>query len=246
MANKIDSGIVSNFKLGIEGNNVVISYRGKECMRFNLKLISVAHKDLGVYLGEIEGKIKEQEGQASAGQVPFTAAEVERFIQSYQGLQRKYTGKFSRYPVGGRYYSCFERAVVQAKENDLEFEDYIQLLINHFSRRNAGAQVAFPYPNQIAGEYAQQVIIDETGRSSAKKIPDEMRAQKLAQTNRYLSVDKDQAFQDAYYRVKAKKATRFDFEYMKARQTQLLGEPKDWLLKREAEFNKEEKQDGEE
>lgn len=242
MASKIKTGIVSNFAISIEGNSLVINYRAKEAMRFNLKVLNIAFKDLSVYLGEIAGKKQEEEANAGENKVAFTAGDVTKFIQVFQMLQKKYTGRYSNYPVGGRYYPCFEKATAQAIENKLTPEVYLQFLINHYSRRNSAAQVAFPYPNQLSGEYAQQVIVDETGRGSAKKVPDGMRALKLAQTNRYLNIDKDQAYQEAYHRCKAKKHTRFDVEYIKARQTQLLGQPKEWLLKREQELNDKEAQ----
>lgn len=244
MARKIDSGIVANFSLSIEGNQLVIAYLGKEAFRLNLKLLSTAFADLGVYLGETAGKKIADDGEESlvggAEKAKFTAGDVTKFIQVYQGLQKKYTGKFSNYPPTGKFWKAFEKATAQALENKLDFNTYLNAIIAQYTRRMAGGQVVFPYPNQLSGEYAQTVIVDQTGRGSAKAIPDSIRADKLASTNRYLSVDKDQAYQEAYYRVKAGNGTRFDFEYMKARQTQLLGQPKDWLIKREKIFNDKE------
>jgi len=253
MALKLEAGFVDNFSLMVEGNQLVISYRGHELERKNLKHIAIVYKDLKVYLGERSSAEKSLEVEGTDGEQAITHSDVLRFAQVYTGLMRKYTGREVTYkapekgakPSTRNNWAALERATAQAMKNNIDFPDYLGALIAHYSRRanrGGGAGVSFPFPNQLAGEWAQQVLVEEAGRKNAKLIPPEIRAERLAGTNRYLHLEKDQAYLEAKERAEKGKHDRFDIEYMKARQTQVAGEPRDWLLKLERELNAKERQ----
>lgn len=241
MGTKTTTGFVDNFSLHTEGLWLIISYRGKELERKNLKAYNLGFKDLEVYLGENEGKTSIEETEGT--EIAVSQSEVIKFAQVFQGLQKKYTGRMATYippkkgakPATAKNWTALTAAAAQAKKLEMMPHEYLELLIRYYTRRaeREGGQVAFPYPSQLSGEWATQVIINETGRKNAKHIPADVKASRIAATNRYLALEKDQAYTEAYQRVKDHRATEFDIEYIKARHIQLYGEPKDWILREE-------------
>lgn len=238
---KVTQGFTDSWGVHVEGLWLVLTYRGKEVERKNLKMFRLAHRDLEVYIGENEGKEKSEEVVEGAGEQAITEGEVLKFVQVYQGLQKKYTGRQGTYvppargqkPTTQRNWSALEKAAIQAKQMNMEPLEYLTLLINYYSRRGTrdGAQMNFPYPTQLQGEWAEGVIVNESARSNAKAVAPGIKAERLAHTNRFLGLDKDQAFIEARSRCKVGKQTAFDIEYLKARTTQVYGEPPDWIEK---------------
>lgn len=247
---KVATRFEDNFSITVEGLWIVIAYRGKEYQRQKMSIGSVMFKDYEVYTGSNKGKETLVEVEEGTEAISIAMSEVIKFAQVYSGLQKKYTGRFATYvaPAEGSKKStrtnwdALTKAAAQAQKNELDYYTYLSMLISHYSRRakNSGGAISFPFPNQLHGDWAQSVIVEESGRRNARDIPPDVKAERIATTNRYLPLDKDQAFIECRARVKQKTHTEFDIAYLKARFSQTQGVPPDWVLKLEKDFNKTE------
>lgn len=250
---KTGHGFEANFTLTMSGQHLVLSFRGHEQARFKLDLFGAAAAEYQVYLGVADGKtfeVSDDDGvleKDSKGKNPVvTKSEIVKFIQCYQSLQIKYTGRKGVYPEPQpnskksvvTNWSHFAKAVAQCKQAGLLPHEYLEMLAVHYSRRvsRSGSQASLPFPNQLQGQWAQQVIIEESARRNATEIPAAVRASRLAGTNARIKLEEDQAYNEARARVKTKTCTEFDIEYIKARLTQLYGQPKQWILDAEKEL----------
>lgn len=240
---KADFGFAENFSIRIDGLWLVIVYRGKDVQKLNIEMMGIAHTDYQVFMGELQGKVVEHDDPDGIleGAPSVTVTEIQKFIATYMSIQKKYTGRSGIYPVPTgekpkpsvlKNWKAFAAATAQCKLAALYPNEYIEMLVTHYSRRasRSGSQVALPFPNQLQGQWAQNVIIEETARRHSKSVPSNIRASKLAGTNAYVDLDKDQAYLEARARIKEKKHTEFDIEYIKARLTQAFGQPKQWIL----------------
>lgn len=247
---KIAYGFEANFSITLSGHWVVLNYKGVEIQKTHIAAMGAAYSDFQVYSGQLKGqtvKLDDTEGVLDKG-AEVTVSEVQKFISTYQSLQKKYTGQSGRYPqpsVGSKEgviknWKAFSMATAQAKQANLLPNEYLEMIISHYSRRvtRQGSQASLPFPNQLHGDWAQSVIIEESARRHAIEVPAPVRASRLAQTNSRLKLDDDPAYLEARNRVtKTKNCTEFDIEYIKARLTQLYGQPKQWILDAEKEFN---------
>lgn len=250
---KADVGFTDNFSIRVEGLWVIIRYRGKDIQRTHLEAFGVAYADYQVYLGEMQGKSVEVEDPDGIFEdTPLVnVTEVVKFIDCYKAMQKKYTGRCGVYPVPNpdkaskpsvdKNWKAFVSATAQCKQAELYPNEYLDMLVSHYTRRagHGGGQVALPFPNQLQGQWAQNVIIEETARRNSRTVPNFVRATRLASTNSRLKLDDDTAYLEARARIKVKKHTEFDIEYIKARLTQTFGQPKDWILAVEKDFKAE-------
>mgnify|MGYP001558193340 CR=1 FL=1 len=252
---KMAHGFDANFTVSMSGHWVVLHYKGVEVQKTHIALMGAAYSDFQVFSGQLKGEtvyLDDPEGvleKAADGGAPnITVSEIEKFIATYASLQKKYTGQSGRYPkpvVGSKEsvrknWKAFANAAAQAKQAGLLPNEYLEMIISHYTRRvtRQGSQASLPFPNQLHGDWAQSVIIEETARRHALEVPAPVRASRLAQTNSRLKLDDDPAYLESRNRItKTKNCTEFDIEYVKARLTQLYGQPKQWVLDAEKEFN---------
>lgn len=251
---KMSHGFEANFAITIQGHWVVLSFKGAEIQKTHIAAFAAAYKDFQVYSGELQGAtvhLDDSDGVLQPdkdGNAPkVTVSEVLKFINTYTSLQKKYTGRTGIYPqprVGSKpsvvkNWTAFSMATAQAKQANLLPNEYLEMIIAHYTRRvsRQGSQASLPFPNQLHGDWVQNVLVEETARRSAVEVPAPVRASRLAQTNSRLKLDDDAAYLEARNRVtKTKNCTEFDIEYIKARLTQLFGQPKQWILDAEKDF----------
>lgn len=234
MAKKIDadSSFTANYSVRVEGVWAILEFMGKEKMRWNIKLQEEEWKALQVYREEIEGKATIVENELSGDKAVITEDEVVQFVQVYVGLVKRYTKRHVKYSNKSKTWEHFRKAASYAKQNEFDALTYIKTIMSYYSQRNPSDTMIMPYPNQLHGEWAQNIIVNDAAKS-ASQAPIELRMKKLAGTNRYLKLSEDTVYQKAMAKIKTGTYTEGDLVYLRARQTQVKGEPAEWLKKYE-------------
>ena len=222
----VDSGPVSKIEVIMEGWLQKTLLDGKVWKTEDLSMTAgfiKSHKTWSDGFSRDKVEVKDSDEPKLA-----THADVENFVQTYSTLRYKYTHKHTKYKKDGKYWQSFVEATNLALEHNMDFYQYI-ITIRNFYTKVGATDVVFPWPSQMAGEVAEE-IIQQAGVSKSGKIPDEVKAARKANAKRRVPLEQDEEFLKLKRKFKTGQFTRYDYEYVRLRYLQ-VGETPDWLDK---------------
>lgn len=225
------TGPVSDVTQKIKGWWLITYYKGEVWKKENLKIGNRFTSDQKKYFDRREDAVDSVTESDKESEVEADQVDVDKMIQTYITIKHKYTNTWSTYKPTGKYYPFFQTAADIAKRHGLDAYTYITIIRNHYTSRIKETRVAFPWPSQIGGEAAEEIISNHIANQSGN-IPDEVMALRQAQAKRNVPLEEDEQFINSKRKFKTGKFTRKDFEYVKIRYNQ-VGKSPDWLDKYE-------------
>lgn len=164
-------------------------------------------------------------------------SEVTAFVQAYTNMIYKYskiTRRYSSRPNAdgsvNKNWRSLSAAAAQCKSFDIDAVTYLTILFRKYSQMNKSSKVSFPYPNQLHGDFANEVITEYLINERGEVSP-EIKASKYANTNQRLSLQKDDLYQTCLAKFKKNTYDAFELEYVRLRQIQAFAEPLEWFEK---------------
>jgi hypothetical protein len=220
----------------IVGNSVNYYYQDKLYMSMSLSVVrAMANNHFAARDAHAKMRVETPVGESNLDEIEDKTVidnEVLKFMDTYRQLIYKYTQQYRNYGLTSKWYKDFALAVKASKALKVDFEKYIEFLIIKYSEMNKGSKVTVPFPRQLHGEFAEQLLL-ELDVNVNGKIPPLVKVKKLARANSKIPLEKDEHYQQIRSKIKARTYTKYDIEYIKIRHIQIYGEPKDWVKKYE-------------
>ena len=227
---KLVHGPTADITVKTEGWWLVTYYKGEVWKKENLAVGNRFTQAQKKYYDTREDLIEAQD-ENTGEETEISSIDVEKMAQTYSSVKYKYTHTHSRYSPTGKFWKHFERAARIARDHKLDAYSYVTIIRNHYTSRVKENRVAFPWPSQIGGDNAAEIISNHIANQSGQ-IPDEIKALRQAQAKRNVPLEEDEQFITSKRKFKTGKFTRLDFEYVKIRYNQ-VGKSPDWLDKYE-------------
>lgn len=233
----------ADFSVEIRGSNLELCF----CERVILVLkLSMIRALINSWDALSEGRLaRKKEIQLADKSVEVAKRDVEEIVTAYQSLIYRYTRTKKTYKRSGKYWPHFEKAAATVRELDISADDYISMLFTGYSEWSRDATLSIPFPNQLHGETAEQIIMTQLGKRGTA-LPGGLAGRRKAIKNARLPIDEDSHYADIRRRFKTKKYSWDDLEYVRVRQMQQYGEVADWLDRYAAELKERERDNGEE
>ena len=222
--------VVENFSIQRQGYVIEILYKSKKVLMFDSRALAAGvAKDIQTMIGEAAAK--PLKGGEEEGEANITAKDVQEFAQAYCSLIKKYTGQTRTYnSTNKKVWPAMIAGARAAKECDLIPIEYIEIIVNYYSRINSDDRVTFPFPNQLHGPTASNIILSHFA-SVKGNVSIENKMRKLARSKKYVPLNKDEYYIECREKFKTGNYGEAEIEYVKLRQIQVYGEPKPWLEK---------------
>lgn len=244
MSNKdLTVEVVSNISHRLEGTTLKTFYGNKLWKTEDLQISNKLKEDALKYRADID--LKEKETEESSESVTVFDHDVTGFIQSYCAILYKYTRQRRSYSPKSKSWESFYKAAGTCKTFKMDPTTYITALTNYYTSVRREDKVTLPFPNQLHGEKAQEVILQYLANKSDVAPPEESVARKKVLNKRYLSLKEDEEYQAILIRFKNRTFTRTDFEYAKMRQIQMNSQAFEWMARYESILKDRESQDAE-
>lgn len=227
---KFSEGPVSGITQEIKGWWLITYFNGEVWKKENLAVgnrLTKAQKNYFATREELIAQTDENTGE----EIEASKEDVEKMVQTYITVKHKYTNQYSTYKPTGRFWIHFEKAARISRKYGLDAYAYITIIRNHYTSRVKENRVVFPWPSQIGGENAEEIISNHIANQSGN-IPEEVQALRMAQAKRNVPLEEDEQFITSKRKFKTGKFTRKDLEYVKIRYNQ-VGKSPDWLDKYE-------------
>lgn len=224
--------VVENFTIVRQGYVIDILYKTKKVLSFDSRALAAGvAKDIQTLLGEAAAKKIEKQSETDEANAKITAPEVQEFAQAYCSLIKKYTGQTRTYTSANKkIWPAMVAGARAAKEAEIIPLEYIEIIVNYYSRINTDDRVTFPFPNQLHGPTAENIILSHFA-SVKGNVSIENRMRKLARSKKYVPLNKDEYYIECREKFKSGDYGAAEIEYVKIRQIQIYGEPKEWLMK---------------
>ena len=200
----------------------------KKLIDLNLKAWGEANDLVQELRGEIKARTISEEVETDEKIAHIPIDNVERFIQAYVSMQYKYTRVRKNYSINGKFYSAFAKASESADRLGVDYAKWIKLLQKHYSQQKRSEKITFPWPSQMHGDYAEQIVIQELARENGTVDP-VLKGKKHAISNQYLPLKKDDYYISIREKIRRGTANEEDISYLETRQIQVYGEPKPWV-----------------
>lgn len=211
----------ADFEVDIRGNMLLLKYQGRIIQETNLAIMGIIRDNMCVLAGDDE--------EFEDDEIAVNERLVYDFIHAYQQINYKYTRIKKNYSRNSKYWHKFKEAAQLCKKLQLTPDDYITYIMTGYSQMDKGSSVYIPWPNQLAGETAVQIIMQQKAKRGLVVVEGE-EGRRAASANRNVPLDKDERYQEIKANLRRSGTyTLDDLEYCGTRQVQVYGRRAKWV-----------------
>ena len=204
------------------GVQLQLKWDSKVFMRLGLNAVADMHKEVRDAPAEVLADVDEDSEDVAGAAM----------ARAYSRIRRKYDGQAPP-PAkpGTKYWPAMVKAAAMAQEAGVDCDTWVEAITSQLTSWDKDQNIKVPWPNQLCSDNAPLWVSDYKVQGQGNPDADGARR---AKANAGLSLDRDEEYKAIRLRMKYEKHTRVDLAYLKTRQREIYGAPKEWVARFES------------